>query len=561
MLAGAASASVIKPPRDTAKIQHVVIIVQENRSFDSYFGTFPGANGIPEGVCVPLDPAQPQQGCVAPFHDPHESNAGGPHSNQNALVDLDDGITTGLLDGFVYEQTTGGAGELAGCPPTVPGHDCQDEQPGVLAHDVMGYHTDAEIPNYWAYAKTFVLQDQMYEGVRSWSLPEHLEMTSEWVALCKNQLDVSTCRTANTSAEPGPKTTYPWVNLFQLLDLNQVSWKYYLGSGQEPDCAYGEMDCEPQEQAGSVPSYWNPVPSYAWVKAQGSDYIAAHNPALDQFLIDVNNGTLPQVSWVVPAHVMSEHPPQSIVAGMEYVTSLINGIMQSPYWQNTAIFLTWDDWGGFYDHVVPPLIDRNAKSAEVHGFGLRVPGLVISAWARRGFIDHAVYSVDSYASFIENLFAGGARLDPTALGEPDSRPDIRDELKTVTFIDGTTAKMGDLANDFDFHQTPIKPLVLSTYIPVLLAVKCGAPKGAAPQDCTSQTVRVGWRAVSGPEVPGPFTYQLTRDGVNVPNCLVSRTACVDTPGAGAHLYRVYSIDPNNVQSPPSAAVEADVPSQ
>ena len=104
--------------------------------------------------------------------------------------------------------------------------------------------------------------------------------------------------------------------------------------------------------------------------------------------------------------------------------------MQSPYWSNTAIFISWDDWGGFYDHVAPPVVDMDPGKYPVLGFGFRVPGLLISAYAKPGYIDHGVLSSDSYATFFEDLFMGGARLDPVKLGEPDSRPDIRDELTT-----------------------------------------------------------------------------------------------------------------------------------
>ncbi len=556
-----ARADGISPPKQTSQIQHVIIIMQENRSFDSYFGTYPGANGIPVGTCVPLDPSNPQNGCVQSFHDPHERNAGGPHNNRSAELDLDDGITTAKMDGFVYSQTYGGHGEIDGCPPGVPGHYCINLIAGVLLHDVMGYHDADEIPNYWAYAQHFVLQDQMYEGVRSWSLAAHLDLTSEWVAHCRNQLDVSTCKTFNTAPVPGPKTTYPWVNLFQLLDLHDVTWKYYIGSGQEPDCEDGELDCEPQEQSNKVPSFWNPPQSFASVRAQGADYLTEHNPPIDQFLVDIKNGTLPQVSWIVPSDTFSEHPPSSITAGMEFVTSLVNAVAQSPYWQNTAVFITWDDWGGFYDHVVPPIVDYNGSTHPVQGFGLRVPGLLVSAWAKKGYIDHAVYSDDSYATFIEDLFAGGARLDPVAMGEPDARPDVRDALKTVTFMDGTTAKIGNLADEFDFRGKPQPPLILSTHIPVGLNVSCGRLPGTPPGDCTEPRVKVTWASVSGPEVPGPFTYQVFRDGTALPSCLTQTLVCIDEPGAGAHLYRVDSIDQNNVTSPLSSATEADVPSQ
>ena len=125
------------------------------------------------------------------------------------------------------------------------------------------------------------------------------------------------------------------------------------------------------------------------------------------------------------------------------MTDLVNAIMRSPDWSSTAIFLSWDDWGGFYDHVTPPSVDQN-------GYGLRVPGLVISPYARKGYIDHQTLSHDAYAKFIEDDFLGGQRLDPSTDGRPDPRPDVRESL----------SQLGDLQADFDFTQQPLPPVIL-----------------------------------------------------------------------------------------------------
>jgi phospholipase C len=130
------------------------------------------------------------------------------------------------------------------------------------------------------------------------------------------------------------------------------------------------------------------------------------------------------------------------------VTSAINAIMRSPDWRSIAIFLAWDDWGGFYDHVAPPRVDRN-------GFGLRVPALVISPYARRGVIDHQTASLDEYTKFIEDDFLRGARLDPRTDGRPDPRISVREALPQV----------GDLTRDFDFRQKPRPPLLLPLHPP------------------------------------------------------------------------------------------------
>jgi phospholipase C len=151
------------------------------------------------------------------------------------------------------------------------------------------------------------------------------------------------------------------------------------------------------------------------------------------------------VSWIVPGNHASEHPGsrEPISAGQAYVTTLINAVMRGPEWDSSAIFLTWDDWGGFYDHVEPPSVDRN-------GYGLRVPGILISPWAKAGTIDHQVLSFDAYLKLIEDRFLGGQRLDPATDGRPDSRPTVREDAEVL----------GDLLDEFDFDQRPIPPLIL-----------------------------------------------------------------------------------------------------
>jgi phospholipase C len=523
--------------------------MQENRSFDQYFGTFPGANGIPANVCIPLNPKIPGLGCVKPFHDVRDINAGGNHNAIAAQIDLDDGIRTDKMDGFLVEQTTANFK----CPRNDPG--CAGIRDGAARHDAVGYHTADEIPNYWSYAENFVLQDQLYESVRSQSWPSHLYLTSEWAAKCTDYTKASTCTTQPEANKP-IAGQIPWVNLFQLLDTHNVSWKYYLGEGLEPDCEDGEMTCDPQVQAPAVASIWNPPPFFAWVQAKGLAYLKAHNVSVNHFVWDVQHRHLPQVSWIVPSSAYSEHPPAGVTCGMEYVTSLVNAVMQSPYWANTAIFIAWDDWGGFYDHVIPPNIDRNATTTPIEGYGIRVPGIMISAYAKTGMIDHSVLSFDSYATFIEDVFTGGARLDPAKLGNPDNRPDIRDALTSVAFADGTTVPIGSLMSEFDFSQKPRAPLVLSTHIPTGIVATCSADHSA---ECTNPTVTVTWTPVTGRRVPGPFTYHVLRDGAELAQCVGTTASCTDTPGSGVHFYRAYSVDSQNVASPLSAAAEADEP--
>jgi phospholipase C len=202
--------------------------------------------------------------------------------------------------------------------------------------------------------------------------------------------------------------------------------------------------CRPTEQPGT-PSHKNPLYGFVDVRENGqfgnirthTDYFAA-----------ARSGTLPSVSWIAPGGCCSEHPSSvgSIANGQAYVTRLINAAMRGPDWLSTAIFLTWDDWGGFYDHVVPPDVDEN-------GYGLRVPGLMISPWARAGLIDHQTLSFDAYLKLIEDRFLGGQRLDPLTDGRPDPRPTVREEA----------AILGDLVQEFDFAQDPIPPMILDPW--------------------------------------------------------------------------------------------------
>jgi hypothetical protein len=157
----------------------------------------------------------------------------------------------------------------------------------------------------------------------------------------------------------------------------------------------------------------------------------------NRFFTDAANGTLPSVSWVIPNQMVSEHPTALVSNGQAWVTSLVNAVMQGPDWGSSAIFLAWDDWGGFYDHEPPPVVDGN-------GYGIRVPSLVISPWARQGHIDHQVLSFDAYLKFIEDDFLGSQRLDPATDGRPDPRPTVREDVPIL----------GDLVNDFDFSQPP-----------------------------------------------------------------------------------------------------------
>ena len=441
---------VTAPPSETGihKIRHVIVIMQENRSFDSYFGTYPGADGIPmrngvPDVCVP-DPAD--GACVRPFYDGASINAGGPHGKPAAAADVDGG----RMDGFIAEQQLG---RHVSCKKNVTSPACTVAVTG--RPDVMGYHDGRDLPNYWDYARNFVLQDHMFEADASWSLPAHLFLVSEWSAKCKNRNPMSCTNAPQLPAlppdfgvrarvarhlRPYPPPQYAWTDLTYLLHRAGMSWGYFVAGGLQPDCDDDAFACAPVPQSSNTPGILNLLPYFETVR---EDRQIPDIEPLASFYGRALGGTLPAVSWVVPSERFSEHPPASIRAGQAYVTSLINAIMQGPDWRSTAIFLAWDDWGGFYDHVAPPRVD-------VNGYGLRVPGLVISPYARRGYIDHQTLSFDAYAKFIEDDFLAGQRLNPSTDGRPDPRPDVREEAP----------QLGNLVRDFNFNQTPRAPLLL-----------------------------------------------------------------------------------------------------
>jgi len=415
-----------------SKIKHIIIIMQENRSFDHYFGTYPGADGIPmqNGVPTVCSPDPKTNECIQPYHDPKDVNAGGPHGHNDAVTDMDGGKMDGFVAAFRSAQR--------GCQdPNAPGC-ASGETP-----DVMGWHDAREIPNYWTYAQNFVLQDHMFEPNSSWSLPAHLFMVSGWSAYCRQRGDPMSCKNAldgpPSNVNPN-KNDYAWTDLTYLLHKANVSWAYYLSEGNEPDCEEDAMLCQPVSQNRKVPGIWNPLPAFDTVK---QDNELGNIQTVDKYFGAAKNGTLPVVAWIVPESKVSEHPPARISDGQAYVTQLINAAMQGPAWESTAIFLAWDDWGGFYDHVPPPQVDQN-------GYGLRVPGLVISPYAKHGFIDHQTLSFDAYLKFIEDVCLGGQRIDPRTDGRPDPRPNVRENV----------SQLGDLKNDFDFTEPPRPPLLL-----------------------------------------------------------------------------------------------------
>lgn len=381
-------------PPGLEKIQHFVFIMQENRSFDHYFGTYPGAEGIPPGVCIP----NPAGGaCIAPAHDAKVVNQGGAHNWINALNCID----SGLMDGFITGAVS---------PPG----------------DVMGWHDSRELSNYWNYARLYVLQDRLFESITSYSLPAHLYMLA-----------------AQSGGYVGTGQAYPqsfgFSEITQLLGSGKIDWRYYVNRGKTAGAADGGSANVDSDE--TTYTFWNPLPAFPAVANDPTQFGRLTNAT--QFYTDAANGTLPQVSWIIPNSDLSEHPPGSIATGMTYVTGLVNAVMNSPEWNSTAIFIAWDDWGGFYDHVTPPQIDQ-------YGLGIRVPGLVISPYARQGYIDHKTYSFESWLRTIEERFG-------------------------VIPMTGRDNTANDMIDAFDFTQQPRSGVLMGT---------TGSPYPPTPQSLT-----------------------------------------------------------------------------
>ncbi len=367
-------------PPGIEKIQHFVFIIQENRSFDHYFGTYPGAEGLPPGVCVPNPLGGP---CVAPSHDSNLVNQGGGHNWANALAS----INGGLMDGFLVSSK---------------------QNPG----DVMGWHDSRELANYWSYAQLYVLQDRLFESIASYSLPAHLYMLA-----AQSGGYIGTGQTRPSSY------TFPEITL--LLGSGKIDWRYYVNRGKTAGAADGGVSNVDSDETTST--FWNPLPAFPAVKNDPTQFSRLTNAT--QFYTDAQNGMLPQVSWIIPNSDLSEHPPASIATGSNYITGLVNAVMNSPQWNSTAIFISWDDWGGFYDHVAPPKVDQ-------YGLGIRVPGLIISPWARQGYVDHKTYSFESWLKIIEERFG-------------------------VVPMTGRDNTANDMTDAFDFTQQPRAPMLLN----------------------------------------------------------------------------------------------------
>jgi phospholipase C len=458
------------------KIQHVIVIMQENRSFDNYFGSFPNPPGTgiirvrPDGGLIPgVDgisniPAGNRTGCDGASYSPFTQTATTNVSGQTqVLYDLPHYMETNKID--------------IGCPssdPTAPTRTCSASGP-VYIKDFLkanatgpsnvGCHANANkqtvghydgsavgkpLYNYWTIAKNFALQDAMFEPVPSWSKVSHVFMVSGWSANCAT----APCSPSNENYDgkfdhnPLP-ATYGWTevtNLFRNF-TPAPTWAYYNAEKYDSNCSVCQNGTTDQiiasclNQSDAILPFWSPLTVFKTLQnsQQMGNVKGGGNSAagLTAFLNALKGGTLPQVSWIVPGEKVSEHDNNGVRdlrQGEAYVTMLLQQIMKSSSWGSTMVFLAWDDWGGYYDHVRPPIAPDGRLM-----YGVRVPAMVISPWLGIERLDHQTLSFDAYLKLMEDLFVGGNRLSG------DGRTDVREN----------EAVLGDLLDEFDFNLTPL----------------------------------------------------------------------------------------------------------
>ena len=364
-------------------IQHIVVIVQENRSFDNLFSGFPGADsattGISYGQIVPLNSV------------PLEYGIDVDHTHPGWWADWDNGKN----DGFAHESSY------------------------PIPYYPYAYVPRSEIGQYWTFAARYVLADRMFQSNTGPSFVAHQYIiagqSDDADEVPDSPIPAWGCDSPpgttvdligpNGTDLPGPFPCFDYKTVGDLLDDAHVSWKYYAPSETE--------------DTGYIWSAYDAIRHIRFGPDWSGDVISPET----QVLTDIENGDLAQVSWVIPTRANSDHPNSASNTGPDWVTSIANEIGASQYWQNTAIFITWDDWGGWYDHVPPPQVDEM-------GLGFRVPLIVVSPYARHGYISHQQHEFGSLLHFTEELFG------LPSLGTRDAISD-------------------DLQDCFDFSQLPL----------------------------------------------------------------------------------------------------------
>jgi phospholipase C len=392
----------------SSPIQHVVLIIQENRSFDNLFARFPGADGATRGkMKVKLGGQYVDRWTTL---QPHSLIM--PNDIQHCRLSFQTAYDKGLMDGFNRE------------------HFGECYRPGSnVGTAVYQYVEPAQIQPYWDIAAHWVLADHMFQTQGSGSFTAHQDLIRGATSISSNESLIdnptgepwgcdasSQTRTSLVTAQgrflrdqgPFPCTNkFPspeyYTTLRDLLDAKGISWKYYV------PCFRATNGCKPGGGCPHCPGdLMNAFDVIAPVR-YGPEWHTNFGMPETEIFDDIAGGTLPAVSWVIPENYEDDHPGEQIDKGPSWVASVVNALGQSRYWKSTAIFILWDDWGGFYDHVVPRRFHDN-----LGGLGFRVPCLVVSPYAiagkslKGGYISHRQYEFGSILRFIENNFDLGS---------------------------------------------------------------------------------------------------------------------------------------------------------
>ncbi len=357
------------------KITNVVIVIQTNRSFDNLFATFPGANGatigkMPGGVTYQLK----------------SGNLYSPKLYQNSraafLVDYDNGAMDGWSKVYVDQKA------CATC--------------------AYQYVNPAQIKPYWAMAQKYVLADNMFSTENSGDFSSHQDLIrgsssidgtqslidfpshGPWGCDAQQGTTTPVITNQNKYIQNGPAPCMNYSTLRDLLDAKKVSWKYY---------------APPLYNNGLAGAYWNPYDAISAVR-YGPEWTNNISSPETNFFKDVSSNKLAAVSWVSPSDQNSDHAGFGKKdTGPAWVAKVVNAIGKSKYWKSTAIVVVWEDWGGWYDHVPPPQLDYA-------GLGMRVPMIVVSPYAKTGYVSHTQYEFGSIIRFVEDNWSLG-RLNTT----------------------------------------------------------------------------------------------------------------------------------------------------
>jgi phospholipase C len=411
-------------PAPATPIEHFIVLMQENHSFDNYFGTYPGADGIPEGTCMPVDPARQRGRCIAPFHlgttIAQDTQLG--DSIRVARRQYNDGRMNGFVSAFRAEA-------------------------GTVEPAVMGYYDEREIPYYWNVADEYVLFDRFFASSHGGTLSNHMF----WTAATDGELEAG-------GVPPGGFRGIS--TIFDRLERRGVSWKFYV-ENYDPTITYRSRSSD--EQRAQLLR----VPLLGFPSFVDEPRLFAKIADLSEFYEDLERGTAPAVAYVAPSG-SSEHPPGSVQAGQKLVRTMIGALMRSPAWDSSAFMWTYDSSGGWYDHVKPP---------DGSGFGFRVPALLVSPYARRGAVDSTPLDFAAIPRFIEENWG----LKPLARRDADagsltrsldfSRPPRAPELLSPARGDGAPP---------DARRAVIYPIYGAAVLVTALAVGLAALSSRSP---------------------------------------------------------------------------------